>query len=186
MSSLGTLKSKLNAKPNARERIIFFVALIAFVGVFFKSCLMESHKSVSELQGHLDKALAEQKDLLTQSALIGEAPKGKGAQSQVEKMVWIGSKQSALSSSDALVKAAHEYGITLVKFALPDYRDKQNLLFKPVSMTLAGTLGDLGRYLENSEHLEVPLVVENLALEQNADFADFITLRIEGGFYAEK
>lgn len=186
MSILGNLKAKLNEKPNSRERLIFLLALVAFVGMFFKACVMESHKSVGQLQEQIEKAMAEQESLKQQTALIGQAAAPNPNASPVDKIAWVGSRDAATKASDALVKSAHEYGVTLSKFSLPDYRDKQNLVFKPVSMTLFGSLGDLGRYLENTEHLEVPLVIENLALEQSADFSDFITLRIEGGFYAER
>ena len=31
-----------------------------------------------------------------------------------------------------------------------------------------------------------PLVVERIALENNTEFPDMVTLRLEGGFYASK
>jgi hypothetical protein len=187
MSTLASLKSNLLQKPNPRERLIFIAALLVFVVVFFKACVVENRNVASELQGELDKAVAEQNTLKAQSALnVAIAKKQLDAKSNVTTTNWIGSKKAASSASDALVKAAQDHGILMVRFSLPDYKEKSNFLFKPISLTLAGTLGDLERYIDNSEHLEVPLVIEHLSIDPNSEFPDLVTLRIEGGFYAEK
>jgi hypothetical protein len=185
MSSLSTIQEKLQQKPNSRERIIFFVALAAFAFGFYKAFIVESNNAVSTLQEQLDKVIAEQDQLKAISAV----PMAQGKQPADPKLAhvkWVGDKRSVGFASDALIRAARDSGIILLKVGLPEFKDKQNFLYKPVSLTLTGSLGDLGRYIENSEQLEVPLVIENLSLEHSNEFEDLLTLRIEGGFYAEK
>jgi len=183
MSSLSSIQEKLHQKPNSRERIIFFVSLVAFVFGFFKACVVESNTSVSALQEQLDKAVAEQEQIKASSV---PTPQGKQADAATAHVKWVGDKRAVNFASDALIRSARDSGIILLKVGLPEFKDKQNFQYKPVSLTLSGSLGDLGRYIENSEHLEVPLVIENLSLEHSTEFEDLLTLRIEGGFYAEK
>lgn len=185
MSALETLKYRLQQKPNSRERLIFFVAMAAFLFGFVKACAMESSKSVSSLQERLDKALAEQAQLgVAPSPLTATA--AHPSKSDLSSVKWVGDKQAVNLSSDRLVQAARDNGIIIRKISLPDFKTKGNFLYKPISLTLAGSMGDLGRYIETSERLQVPLVIENISLEHSTEFEDLLTLRIEGGFYAEK
>ena len=188
MISLETLRLSLRQKPNSRERVIFFLAIIVLSFVFVKSCALKSHSAYSSMKEQLDRALVEKAALLKpapQANIVNDSKKD-DAQSRAARLSWIGNKESANFASDSLVQSAQVNGILLVKFSLPEYKEKKNFLYKPVSLTLAGSLTDIGRYLEKSEQLAIPLVIENIAIETNHDFSDLVTLRIEGGFYATK
>lgn len=185
MSTIETIKYKLQQKPNSRERLIFFVALAAFLFGFVKACAMESTKAVSALQEKVDQALTEQTQIAQASAPV-PAKSSQAANSSLSAVKWVGDKRAVNLSSDRLVQAARDNGIIIRKISLPDFKAKGNFLYKPISLTLAGSMGDLGRYIETSERLQVPLVIENISLEHSTEFEDLLTLRIEGGFYAEK
>lgn len=146
---------------------------------------MPSNKALSAAQEELDKSLAEKEQLSKPSLPVADT-EGKDKKSQAAQMKWIGDKNTTVLASDSLLQAAQDKGLLLVKFSMSDFKEKKDYLFKGVSLTLAGSLTDLGQYLEATEHLPVPLVIERLSLENNTEFADLITLRIEGGFYASK
>jgi|GEM_PF-5557262 len=185
MSAMETVKYRLQQKPNSRERLIFFVAMAAFIFGFVKACAMESIKSVSSLQEQLDKALTEQTQIAADSSPVAPSTV-QPARGDLSSVKWVGDKRAVNLSSDHLVQAARDNGIIIRKISLPDFKAKGNFLYKPISLTLAGSMGDLGRYIEISERLQVPLVIENISLEHSTEFEDLLTLRIEGGFYADK
>lgn len=189
MMTLGSLKLTLQQKPNSRERLIFLAAILVFIVVFFKACVTENKKVIDDLQGKVDTGITERKELDKQAALAKQIALGlasKSVKSDSARIQWIGKKGGANRAADDLVKGAQENNVYLVKYSLADAKDKQNYLFKAVNITVAGALADLGRFIESSERLSIPLVIDRLAFEQSPDSADYITLRLEGGFYAEK
>lgn len=180
------MKLNLRQKPNSRERIIFFMALVAFGFVFYRIGIMAPNAVISKLETELKTLETEKVQLIQKSATQLQGNLQPKAQAHSNAMNWIGKKQNLDRATDSLIQAAHDNRVPVIKFNFPESKEKGNLSFRPINVSLSGSLAELGGYLERAEHLPIPLVVDRLSLEPSVDFAGIVTLRIEGGFYAEK
>lgn len=185
MSFIETLNTNLRQKPSSRERYIFLGTLFAVAFLFFRVGISEPGKLITSLESDLEKVVAEKTQLTQRAALTVAQREEKATEIKTSRINWIGKKDAIDFATDSLVLAAQENGILLLNFNFPPAQQREGYLFKPISLTLTGVLSDLARYLEATEHLAIPLVVERLSFEPNTEYKDVVTLRIEGGFYAE-
>lgn len=186
MSFLKKASSILRQKPSSRERIMVFVALFAFGFLFVRMGVLEPMKAKEKIQESLVE-LEKERDELKKKAIAAARPteKKQSPSTEDEGIAWIGKKEFIELAADALVLAAKQNNIALLKFNFSNQSEENGLIHKPISLTLTGSLANLGRYLEATEHLAVPLVVRRFSFEPSSDFANIVTLRVEGGFYAK-
>lgn len=186
MSLLKNVSSTLRQKPSSRERLMFFVALAAVAFLFVRTGVLAPMNAKEKLVETLEAGKKEQAELEKRAiATAGKPSKSNEKEEDQPGINWIGQPKLIDAATEALVINAKRNNITLLKFNFSPQDFKEGHVFKPISLTLTGALADLGRYLESTEHLAVPLVVSRLSFEPSSDFANVVTLRVEGGFYAK-
>lgn len=168
-------------KPNNRERIMFFAAMVGCCLAFFRACWSPGHEAMLEMQGQIDKARQEQKVAVQLGA--SRAPSAAAVSVAPGVKMALGSIQDVQMAIDAIAQPLLLKGVQLTEVKASEIEREGKLVRQKVELKLVGSFYAVAEYLEVVENMPAPLVIEDFSIATNDDKSGRVTTTIKGSFY---
>jgi len=182
-------KINLFQKPNSRERLIFFAAMLAMSAVFVRSCVLTSTKAVRTVQEEIQKADTERQQYMT-AIQMAKAKKlaadVKAAGMKKKKLPFVGPKGSLEEVVEVVAQPAHLHSVKLSRTQFSEVKDADALSRRDAAIGFAGTFISARNYLEYLESTSIPMVIERFSLEVEDEQPNQVNIDVQGGFHALK
>ncbi|PIR21193.1 MAG: hypothetical protein COV45_00165 [Deltaproteobacteria bacterium CG11_big_fil_rev_8_21_14_0_20_47_16] len=169
-------------KPNARERTMFFAAMIVFFLGFLKACWFPSRSALSDLKEELHK-LEQEKSV---SIHLQATPQAGATIPQIPQSgstAGIGSLKDVQSAIGTISQPLLLRGVKIQEVKTTDLEHEGNIVSQNVELQLVGSFYSMAEYLESLESLPAPLVIEDFSLALNDDRSGKVLADIKGRFY---
>lgn len=168
-------------KPNARERIMFLVAMALGLLGFFRACWAPGHETMSEIQDQMNKVKQEQKVAAQLGSAKVSSPETPA--SKVGALSGAGSIQDVQQAIDDIAQPLLLKGVQLVEVNATELERESNVVRQKVTLKLVGSFYAVAEYLEAVENMPAPLIIEDFSITSNDDKSGKVTTIIKGNFY---
>ena len=99
---------------------------------------------------------------------------------------YIGSRTDVERAIDGLTEASRINKVTIIKSSFSKMVEDDSLVHQPVSLTLLGSFGAIGRYIESLENLPAPLVMHRINLTPEPNDSTNVVAKLQGEFYGHR
>lgn len=168
MVRTGVHMKLLRKKPEKREKILFWVLLVAISITALKSFVWTDIQTIRIIKSKIE--------------LEKESSSNLPASKNIQKK-WVGTTDAVREAPERLLSSCEHLGIKVIKNRFSPVMFDQDREKREVSLVVEGDYYALERYLNYLENMPAPLVVHTFSIQKSATDEDALSLEISGEFY---